>query len=220
MRTVVRRLATIAVALTLGLLGTTRAAHASTIDFGNPVWNPDGSSLDLCYATVCSNGGYTVTATQPHGAALSWASNSGFGVDSGWLDGLLGSDDEVNGVELLTVSLPTATTLSGFYISNLFREGFGRLSYDEVGYYQINGGIWTLFSANPSSNGSLYVDIAPTIVSTIAFGYPGLAALDIRNDFSVRGLEVATPEPASLVLLGTGLATLAARARKRNRRAA
>jgi hypothetical protein len=183
------------------------------------VWNPDGTN-PLCYATVCSDGGYTVTATQPHGASLSWASDSGFGVDSGWLDGLLGSDDELNGVELLTVSLPTATTLSGFYIANLFREGFGRLSYDEIGYYQINGGIWTAFSANPSTNGSLYVDIAPTIVSTIAFGYPGLAALDIRNDFSVKGLEVATPEPASLVLLGTGLAALAARARKRGRRAA
>jgi hypothetical protein len=210
---VVRRCAVIGFALAGALLVSPQVTQAASIDFGSAYWGPGGSHS-------VSWDGYAVTATQPGGAALSWQAGVGFGVDSGLIDGWLGSDDEVNGIELLTVSLPTATTLSGFYISNLFREGAGWLSYSEVGYYQVNGGAWTQFAANPSGNGLLYVAIAPSVVSTIAFGYPGLAMLDIRNDFSVKGLEVATPEPASLVLLGTGLATLAARARKRNRRTA
>jgi hypothetical protein len=214
---VVRRCAVIGFALAGALLVSPQVTQAASIDFGSAYWGPGGSHS-------VSWDGYAVTATQPGGAALSWQAGVGFGVDSGLIDGWLGSDDEVNGIELLTVSLPTATTLSGFWISNLFRESvLGLFSYSEVGYYQVNGGAWTEFSANPSGNGLLYVAIAPSIVSTIAFGYPGLSALDVRNDFSVKGLEtasLATPEPASLVLLGTGLAAVAARARKRNRRRA
>ena len=159
-----------------------------------------------------------MTATAPAGSNLSWTAGSGFGVDSSWLDELLGTGDEINSVEILSIALPTATTLSSFTVSNLFTEsllGLGLLSYHEVGYYIINGGQWTQFVAPNTNtpNGLLHVGFAPTAVSTIAFGYGGNG--DVLNDFSVNGLDVvSTPEPASLLLMGTGLAALAARARK------
>jgi len=141
---------------------------------------------------------------------------------------VLGTDDEVNGVEILKITLPTATTLAGFTVSNLYYEsllGLGVATYQEVGYYRLGNGAWQSFTA-PKSNtsntdGLLYVGITPTIASTISFGYQsGLGLVDaVRNDFTVKSLEViSTPEPASLLLLGTGLAAVLIRARKTARR--
>jgi len=204
------------------ILTSVRPAHASTIDFANSLWSAgDGAS------SVTKNG-VTVAATDPVGALLSWSNGLGFGVDSGFLDGVLGTDDEVNGVEILTITLPTATTLAGFTVSNLYYEsllGLGLVAYSEVGYYRLGNGAWQSFTApksnTSSTDGLLYVGITPTVVSTIAFGYkPGLGLLDaVRNDFTVKSLEViSTPEPASLLLLGTGLAAVLIRARKTARR--
>ena len=152
-------------------LAVTQSAEASFIDFGSAGWAPAGSQHSV------SQGGITVTATAPAGSDLSWTAGSGFGVDSSWLDELLGTCDEINSVEILSITLPTATTLSGFMVSNLFTEsmlGLGLLAYHEVGYYSINGGQWTQFVApntnTPGTNGLLHVGFAPTAVSTIAFG--------------------------------------------------
>jgi hypothetical protein len=209
----------------LVLLASVRPAHAATIDFSKSLWNPGNNSSSV------TRQGVTVAATDPVGALLSWTSD-GFGVDSGFLDNILGTDDEVNGVEILSITLPAATTLAGFTVSNLYYEsllGLGIAAYQEIGYYKLGGGAWQAFTA-PKSNtlntdGLLYIGITPTLVSTIAFGYkPDFDILDsVRNDFSVQSLNVvansvATPEPASLVLFGAGLAAVAIRARKAARR--
>jgi hypothetical protein len=193
-------------------------ARATTIDFGSSNWNPGTSAASI------GVGGYTVAATDPIGALLSWTSGLGFGVNSGLIDGLLGTADEVNGVEVLTVTLPTATTLAGFTVSNLYYEsllGLGLSTYQEIGYYRLGNGAWQSFTA-PKSNttntdGLLYVGIAPTVVSTISFGYKsGLTLGDtIRNDFTVKSLDVvSTPEPASLMLLAAALGAAVTRARR------
>jgi hypothetical protein len=199
------------------IVASAKPARAATIDFGSANWNPG------THATSIGIGGYTVAATDPVGALLSWSSGLGFGVNSGWLDGLLGTGDEVNAVEILTVTLPTATTLAGFTVSNLYYEsllGLGLAPYQEIGYYRLGDGAWQSFTApksnTASTDGLLYVGIAPTAVSTIAFGYkPGFGLGDaLRNDFSVKSLNVVpTPEPATLVLLAAGLAAAVTRAR-------
>jgi hypothetical protein len=209
----------------LVLLASVRPAHATTIDLSNPLWNPGTNASSI------TRQGITVAATDPVGALLSWASGVGFGVDSGFLDDIKGTGDEVNGVEILTVTLPTATTLAGFTVSNLYYEsllGLGVATYQEIGYYKLGDGAWQAFTA-PTKNtvntaGLLYVGIAPTVVSTIAFGYkPGLDLLAaVKNDFSVESLDVVAspvPEPASLLLFGAGFAAVATRARIGRRRA-
>jgi hypothetical protein len=203
----------------LALLAAVRPAHAATIDFSNTLWNPGSHSSSI------TRQGITVAATDPVGAMLGWTSD-GFGVDSGFVDGILGTGDEVNGVEILTITLPTATTLAGFTVTNLYYESLfdlGIAAYQEIGYYKLGSGAWQAFTA-PTKNtlntaGLLYVGITPTLVSTIAFGYkPGFDLLDsVRNDFSVKSLDVVAspvPEPASLLLFGAGLAAVAIRARK------
>lgn len=206
----------------LVLLASVRPAHATTIDLSNPLWNPGSNSASI------TKQGITVAATDPVGALLSWASGVGFGVDSGFLDDVKGTADEVNGVEILTITLPTATTLAGFTVSNLYYEsllGLGAATYQEIGYYKLGDGAWQAFTA-PTKNtvntaGLLYVGITPSLVSTIAFGYKGNLGLlnSVRNDFSVKSLDViATPEPASLLLFGAGLAAVVIRARKAGRR--
>ena len=62
----------------------------------------------------CCNGSRSRVAVVDEG--------TGFGVDSGFLDDVKGTDDEVNGVEILTITLPTATTLAGFTVTNLYYE--------------------------------------------------------------------------------------------------
>ena len=124
----------------------TQSAEAGFIDFGSAAWAPNGAKQSV------SVGGITVTATAPKGSDLSWTSGLGFGVDSSLVDELLGTGDEINSVEILSVTMPTATTISGFTVSNLFTESLlGLLKYSEVGYYSINGGQWTQFVA-PDSN--------------------------------------------------------------------
>jgi len=190
----------------------TQSAEAGFIDFGSAAWAPSGAKQSV------SVGGITVTATAPKGSDLSWTSGLGFGVDSSLVDELLGTGDEINSVEILSVTMPTATTISGFTVSNLFTESLlGLLKYSEVGYYSINGGQWTQFVApgsnTQSTNGLLSVSFAPSLVSSIAFGYGGGGSG--LNDFSVKGINVvSTPEPTSLLLMGTGLAALVVRARK------
>jgi hypothetical protein len=209
----------------LVLLASVRPAHAANIiyDFSDPIWDPGhGSSI--------ISQGIKVAATEPAHALLSWTKGLGFGVDSGFLDDVKGTDDEVNGVEILTITLPTATTLAGFTVSNLYYEsllGLGVAAYQEIGYYKLGDGAWQAFTApkknTPNTDGVLYVGITPALVSTIAFGYkPGIGLIDaVKNDFSVKSLDViSTPEPGSLILLGTGLAAVLLRARKVGRRRA
>ncbi len=214
----------------LALLAAVRPAHAATIDFSNTLWNPGSNSSSI------TRQGINVAATDPVGALLSWTSD-GFGVNSGFFDDILGTDDEVNGVEILTITLPAATTLAGFTVTNLYYESLfdlGIAAYHEIGYYKLGDGAWQAFTA-PTKNtlntaGLLYVGITPSLVSTIAFGYKAnFDLLDaVKNDFSVKSLDVVAtgvvaspvPEPASLLLFGAGLAAVAIRARKVGRRRA
>jgi hypothetical protein len=62
------------------------------------------------------------------------------------------------------------------------------------------------------------VNVAPTLVTSIVFGYDGFKTWDygvrrVTGDFETQPATV--PEPTSMVLLGSGLLGLVARARRK-----
>jgi hypothetical protein len=133
----------------------------------------------------------------------------------GGVDGIGIKDDEISLNQVLFVGLSEALNLSKLYLTDLFYEGNPR--YQEIGRYRFNGGAWKQFSASTdqepgSSNGEFIINPDPTLlISAIEF-----EAIDsTRNDFSVRGMDiVSAPEPATMMMLGTGLLGIAAFGRK------
>jgi hypothetical protein len=199
-----------AVTLVLFLAGT---AAASTVEFRNAATFGGAFNRPSFSASV---DGLTITVTaNPTGSRLWWDSTDGLGVQYRY------ERDEIESVERLRIGFSTPVYLSRVLITDLFNEG-----YLERGYYQLNGsGTWVEFSALPSqtpssSNGELTLVLNPSVpVSSILFRAPGrLPLLNQNHEFSVARIEaVATPIPAAVWLLGTGLVGLVA-VRRRQRR--
>jgi hypothetical protein len=154
------------------------------------------------------------------------------------------SQDETETNERLRLTFSEPVQLLSFNVTDLFCENESALSglpvcygyadpncYLETGAYSIDGGAtWTTFSADPAqrrgnlSNGVLVVDVnqvttslilsAPGMIEPGGFAYPQL------HDFSLAGVRIDEPvaEPATLLLLGSGLVTVALLGRRRGRR--
>jgi hypothetical protein len=182
-------------------------ASAVTIDFTNNVWNPGFPADDI---TV----GNTTVESVPQIplAALSWSNAAGFGVIS-WVD----LDPTIGTAEGIKITFSQPFTLTSFLLGNLGLVGFGNFTIPEVGYYSLNGGAFQ--SVNGTASGNVTVNIAPTLVTSLVLGYDSFSLWDfsvksVTGDFQTTQ-PPSVPEPTSMVLLGSGLVAVVARARRK-----
>jgi hypothetical protein len=186
------------------------------VDFRDAsLWNPATSDGDTGVNSI-TQGGITVTAN-PQGTHLSQYAMDGFGVSTGELD-------ELDGSESMRVYITGGMSLAGAWLSDLF-EYNDDYNAAEWGYLLLNGSQEIDFSSTGSGNysgladtvdnGEYYVDFNGfgPLVTSIDF-YPGSNIANdtyaANNEYSVIGLAAnPVPEPATMLLLGTGLVGLA-----------
>lgn len=191
----------------LFLLGTVGLAQATLVDFTATMWsNVNGTQSQ----SNVIDGWLTVQLDVLAGGNLTWNGNDPNGQITlpdglgGHGDGIGISDDEVSNNERLKISFSPDVIVNEIYLLDLFNSEGGQ---PEVAKFTFDGTTWTSVNGGSDLNG--YVSIA-TGNSNSQYWVEFATNNSSVSDFAVAGMDVAqAPEPATMLLLGTGLAGLA-----------
>ena len=206
-------------------LGVTGAANAIpfnlSIDFRSTDWAPANGMTSY----TVSYPGFDVTATSngTEANALYQDSIDGLGI-------MLDEGDEIDDFERLRVEFSTAQTLNGVWITDLFAYPDGNDPSGEMGLVKLFDDGQALLGAFPfigndadQANGELYVDFGGVadvlwanffVVNSGDTNFKSVGG-SCDNEFSVAGFTQPVPEPATMLLLGSGLLGLAGAGRKK-----
>lgn len=191
----------------------------SALTFPGPIPGPLGIDFrDEAWAPAHDEHAYIVSDVEaiarPYSARLYQDEIDGLGI-------LGGEPDEINYREKLKVNLGLGygegIYVSGVWITDLFDAPDGKDGEEgRVSLKLVGGGFISFdFFGNHAhqGNGELLVDFGMSYLVDKAFFY--IIGERCNNEFSVAGFDSPVPEPATMLLLGSGLLGLAGAGRKK-----